>query len=236
MFFGFLDSHPLLACRNRQLGFKSMVNYATQLFASDELQLKEDDKIGMGNRRFVFQHPHHEEFCIKVARASHIRAELDKRGFIYRNMPTHWRDDNWLEARAYQQKPLQSDNPNLWRHIPRLHGWQATNIGPGLVFDYYRSNDGSPAPNLRQVLENEGLTSTVERAIQRLNAFIHAQGIWMRHPGPPNIVLGADGDLKLIDCLGTYNMPLMHLIPAMRKRRAKGHEAYLARAVANLTK
>ena len=213
-----------------------MVNYATQLFASDELQLKEDDKIGMGNRRFVFQHPTHEELCIKVARAKHIRAELDKRGFIYRNMPTHWRDDNWLEARAYRQKPLQTDNDEIWRHIPRLHGWQPTNLGPALVFDYYRSKDGTPAPNLRQVLENNGLTPAVEGAIDRLNTFMHTHGIWMRHPGPPNIVLGADGDLKLIDCLGTYNMPFMHLIPALRKRRAKGHQAYLARAVFNLTR
>ena len=212
-----------------------MVNYAAPLFASEELQLKEDDKIGMGNRRFVFQHPSHAELCIKVARASHIRAELDKRGFVYRNMPTHWRDDNWLEARAYQQKPLQTTNEEIWHHIPRLHGWQATNLGPGLVFDYYRSPDGTAAPNLRYVLETQGLTPAVEGAIERLNAFMHKHGIWMRHPGPPNIVMGADGDLKLIDCLGTYNMPLMHLIPTLRKRRAKLHEAYLARAVENLT-
>lgn len=212
-----------------------MTNYATQCFSEDELQLEEEDKIGMGNRRFVFQHPQHENLCIKVARAAHIRASLDQRGFFYRLMPTHWRDDNWLEARAYRQKPLQSKNLDIWQHIPRLHGWQATSLGPGLVFDYYRQSNGDAAPNLRDVLEKNGLTPKVEGAIDRLNAFMHTHGIWMRHPGPPNIVLAADGDLKLIDCLGTYNMPFMQYIPAIRHHRAKRHEAYLARAVRNLT-
>lgn len=212
-----------------------MVNYATQRFSTDELQLNEDDKIGMGNRRFVFQHPQHEDLCIKVARAAHIRANLDRRGFVYRLMPTHWRDDNWLEARAYRQAPLQSDRPEIWQHIPRLHGWQATSLGPGLVFDYYRREDGTAAPNLKQVLETDGLTPRLEAAISRLNAFMHAHGVWMRHPGPPNIVLAADGDLKLIDCLGTYNMPFMQYSAAIRRRRAQRHEAYLARSVKNLT-
>lgn len=212
------------------------MRYATKLFDQTELSLCPTMKIGMGNRRFVFQHPHHDTLCIKVARTAHIRAQLDKRGFIYRNMPTHWRDDNWLEARAYQQKSLQTKNPAIWRHIPRLHGWQETNLGPGLVFDYYRDRDGARAPNLREVLEKDGLTPAVEGAIGRLNEFMHTHNIWMRHPGPPNIVLGADGHLKLIDCLGTYNMlPFRHFIPALRARRAMKHEAYLAHAVQNLT-
>lgn len=212
------------------------LEYACTRFAEQCLQLETRDPIGMGNRRRVFQHPDHPDLCIKVARQEHIRQSLDKRGGLYKYMPTRWRDDNWLEAIAYQQAALQDAASPNWAHIPRLHGWQDTDIGTGLVFDYYRTETGEAAPNLAHVLADGIIEPHVQTAIDGLIAYLSQTDVWMRHPGPPNIVLAADGKLKLIDCLGTYNMRVFRPFKSILKRRRGRHIAYLQRAVDNALK
>ena len=53
-------------------------------------------------------------------------------------------------------------------------------------------------------------------------------------PGPANIVWASDGRLKLIDCLGTYNMQLLRHLAPIRKRRRTCHIRYLNGAVARI--
>jgi hypothetical protein len=202
------------------------------LFDSKTLDLHVDNAIGMGNRRWVFQHPDNPKLCIKVARQAHIREQLNAKGGLYRHMPTTWRDDNVLEARAYRQKALTTTHPYVWQHLPHMHGWQATNLGPGLVFDYYTDAQGQPAANLETVLQTQGATPALEVAVENLHAYILKTEIWMRHPGPPNIVWAADGHLKLIDCLGTYTMGWQHRFAGLRQKRLKRHCAYLDTAIA----
>ena len=91
-------------------------------FAPQKLGLGDAEPIGMGNRRRVFEHPNNPNLCIKIARSEHIRAQMDERGFFYRLMPTRWRDDNWLEARAYQQEVLETADPAIWLHLTRISG------------------------------------------------------------------------------------------------------------------
>jgi hypothetical protein len=210
--------------------------YLDMQFAPQKLGLADAEPIGMGNRRRVFEHPNNPNLCIKIARSEHIRAQMDERGFFYRLMPTRWRDDNWLEARAYQQEVLETADPAIWLHLPRLYGWQDTDIGPGLVFDYYRDATGGPAPTLRQALHTQGLCPDIRKALDDLHSYIRTADIWMRHPNAENTVMGMDGRLKLIDCLGTYNMQGLRHIPAVRKRRQERNIAYLERQVANLVK
>ncbi len=210
--------------------------YRCARFAPQKLSLAEVEPVGMGNRRRVFVHPDNPDLCIKIARNDHIRAQLDNRGLVYRIMPTRWRDDNWLEARAYQQSVLQTTEPAIWRHLPRLLGWQETDIGPGLVFDYYRNAEGGPAPTLRKTIETFGLRPDIRQALDDLHTYIRSADIWMRHPNTENTVIGLDGHIKLIDCLGTYNMQGLRYIPAVRKHRQERNIAYLERQVAQLVK
>ena len=111
-------------------------------------------------------------------------------------------------------------------------GWQETNLGPGLVFDYYTDPQGKPAPNLQSVLKTQGMTPELAVAVQNLHAYILKTQIWMRHPGPPNIVWAADGHLKLIDCLGTYTMGWQHRIAMFRQKRLERHCTYLDTTIA----
>ena len=202
------------------------------LFHKQALVLNVEDAIGMGNRRWVFQHPDNPNLCIKVARAAHIREQLNAKGGLYKLMPTTWRDDNVLEARAYRQKALNTDNAYVWQHLPHMLGWQETNLGPGLVLDYYTDPQGKPAPNLQSVLKTQGMTPELAVAVQNLHAYILKTQIWMRHPGPPNIVWAADGHLKLIDCLGTYTMGWQHRIAMFRQKRLERHCTYLDTTIA----
>lgn len=212
------------------------MGYQCRQFSTETLSLENKHSVGMGNRRTVFVHPDNPELCIKIARSEHIRAQLNERGLIYRMMPTRWRDDNWLEAHAYQQSVLRTTNPAIWLHLPRLHGWQDTDIGPGLVFDYYRNTEGGPAPTLRETIKTEGLGPDIRQALNELANYIRQADIWMRHPNTENTVIGLDGRIKLIDCLGTYNMHGLRYIRAVRKRRQARNIAYLERQVANLVK
>ena len=206
--------------------------YATNQFSPERLELDAVIPIGMGNRRHVFAHPDHDTLCIKVARSAHIRAQLDAKGGLYRLMGTHRRDDNWLEAQAYQQTALQAPpEAEVWHYVPRLYGWQDTSQGPGLVFDYYRDETGGPAPSLETALHAEGLSPRIAAALERLSDYISTTDLSMRHPGPPNIVLAMDGDLKLIDCLGTYNTDFSKYIPPLRRQRLARHNHYLNVAV-----
>jgi len=208
--------------------------YLGAQFSPQQLRLAQAEPIGMGNRRRVFEHPERPDLCIKIARSDHIRSQMDARGLVYRLMPTRWRDDNWLEARAYRQNVLQTTDPFIWQHLPRLYGWQDTDIGPGLVFDYYRDASGGPAPTLRQTITEQGLTLEIRAALDKLNSYIRRADIWMRHPNTENTVMGPDGRLKLIDCLGTYNMQGLRFVPAIRRRRQARNIDYLERQVAHL--
>lgn len=207
--------------------------YLGTQFAQTTLSLADKKPIGMGNRRQVFVHPENPALCFKVARFDHIRAQMDKRGLVYKLMPTRWRDDNWLEARAYRQSAIEPQNDRIWQHLPRLYGWQDSDLGAGLVFDYYRAADDTPAPTLRRAIQENGLTAALQNALDELYAYIRETGLWMRHPNAENTVLAADGRLKLIDCLGTYNMHMLRHIPALRKRRLENHITYLAKQVAS---
>lgn len=210
--------------------------YECRQFDAATITLGDRFLIGMGNRRRVFVHPDHPNLCIKIARTSHIRSQLDKRSYLHSLMPTHWRDDNWLEARAYQQPLLAVLTPEVQRHIPTLYGWQNTNLGKGLVFDFYTDKTGLPAKNLSDLILENGVTAEIRRAVNELKEFILNQSPWMRHPGPPNIVYGADNHLKLVDCLGTYNMRWQKHIPAIRRRRRRRHNNYLEIEIAALQK
>ena len=210
------------------------MKYQCRQFSSAGVQLSDSQLIGMGNRRRVFVHPDHSDLCIKVARVAHIRRQLDERGLTYKLMPTRWRDDNWLEAKAYQQPALSQISGASQNHIPTLHGWQETSLGIGLVFDYYHQGDGKPCPNLLDLILSQGVTADIKGAVGELSGYILENSPWMRHPGPANIVFGGDGHLKLIDCMGTFNMHVVRYIPAIRKRRRQRHIDYLHAAINRL--
>ena len=94
---------------------------------------------------------------------------------------------------------------------------------------------GKPAPSLQQVLQSGLSNEQLDRALIELTQFLNTTDVWMRHPGPANIVLAADGRLKLIDCLGTYNMSyVVHHFSVLRRRRQVRHISYLHGAVTRM--
>lgn len=166
------------------------IHYAFAPFSQQRLSLADATPIGMGNRRRDFVHPSHPDLCIKIARNQHIRRGLDRRGGLYRLMPTRWRDDNWLEARAYQQTALREDASPNWQYVPHLHGWQPTDMGDGLVFDYYRTPQGEPAPSLEALLQNGMCGADLERALTDLAVFFGQNGFVDAPPRSGQYCLG----------------------------------------------
>jgi len=137
-------------------------------------------------------------------------------------------------VRAYRQSSIRRGEEAIWRHLPRLYGWQVTDLGRGLVFDYFQNHDGGPAPTLRQALDAHGDVEGVKAALDELYDFIRSAGIWMHHPNVENVVLATDGLLKLIDCLGTYNGHVWRFVLPLVRRCLERHVSYLSRQAGRL--
>ena len=72
---------------------------------------------------------------------------------------------------------------------------------------------------MRETIIEQGVTREFRAGLDKLDRYIRRVGIWMGQPNTENTVMGPDGRLKLIDCLGTYNMQGLRFVPAIRRRR-----------------
>lgn len=90
--------------------------------------LSDDSKLGKGTTRTCYQHPEHEDLCIKVMH-SHSKLKI-----------------NLLEYKFYQK--LARRKVSL-EHLPECHGFVETNLGKGLVYEKIKSDY---ADNLEQIV------------------------------------------------------------------------------------
>lgn len=174
------------------------------LFSNSVAHLKDITPFGEGASRRCYVHPDNPALCIKVQKPEVLRTK----SLPVRLMsPIYYRTENISDATAYRQKAVRNGSVRLWEHIPRLHGWQKTDLGWGLVSDYY-STDGHPAPTLRALLRAHGITREINEAVKELARFLLETHVITRNIHPHNVVLAQDGRLKIVDDLGNRGMSL----------------------------
>ena len=164
---------------------------AKPIFSQSIALLKHAAPFGQGAVSVCYVHPDNPDLCIKVQ-----KPELTAAAAPWK--PT----ENAKTAHGYRQKAVRHGDARLWEHLPRLHGWQNTDLGLGLVSDYYSTPDGAPAPTLRALLQTHGMTREMNQAIAAFVAYLCDTRLLTRRIAPHNLVYARDGRLKLIDDMG----------------------------------
>ena len=102
------------------------------------IELKAEHFIGKGKERLCYQHPNHENLCIKISQKSRNRKyEENEKEFSYFN------------------KHLKGSS-NL--PISEPVDWVQTNLGRGLTFQLIRDHDGSISKDLKTLIAQNQLS------------------------------------------------------------------------------
>ncbi len=171
-------------------------------FYSDQiLHLKDARTFAQGQNRLCFAHSD-DGLCIKVVKAGSIKALRAKRSFFKNLRPDYYFDDNLNEYKAYQQNAITNGGEGVFDHIPRCYGWQKTDIGMGLVLDYFKLPSGAPCETLETYLHRDGLTADIEEKLNTLAHYLCTTQLMTKNILPHNVVIADDGRLKIIDGIG----------------------------------
>ena len=73
-------------------------------------------------------------------------------------------NDNYEEAKGYQQKSLKNIDQSSWKHVAKYFGFIETNMGEGLVTELIK-NEGEIAETLEDYLFKFGLTEEIKESI-----------------------------------------------------------------------
>ncbi len=199
-----------------------------RLYKNTALSLKDVTPFAEGGNRFCFVHPEDSNLCVKVTKPGSVAAMRAKRSFIRNLRSDRCFDDNLNEYKAYQQSAITSGGPRIYDHLPRCYGWQDTDIGMGLVSDYYMQEDGAPCITLEHYLHTKGLTDEIERQLNALGDYLRDTQLMTKNIIPHNVVCATDGKLKIIDGIGFPSaINIAHINKTAKKR-------YIERRIARM--
>ncbi|AFT71922.1 hypothetical protein B5T_03658 [Alloalcanivorax dieselolei B5] len=176
-----------------------------------------------GGNRLCFVDPTDSGRCIKVRRPDFTVADRRrKKGFPKTLLPLSRFDDNREERQVMVALQRRYGEP-LYRHVSRCFGFVRTDMGPGLVSELIRDDDGGVAQTLKKTLWDEGMTEACRQAVEALAGFWLAMRMPSRDLLLHNIVVQRAGDggirrLVVIDGLGSTGLIPMLLLPVALQR------------------
>lgn len=197
------------------------------LHQSKKLFLAASQPFAAGDHRLCYRHPHDENLCIKVNRQGKAQMLKASAPFYKRFRSVDSFDDNQIEYRAFQQSAILRNTPEIWRHIPRCYGWVETDIGCGLVTDYYPSDNlNVPATTLEEYLKEFSVTPQLLSALKEFSAYLRRYLLLTKNLMPHNLlVLQESGGvlrLILIDGFGLSTMfPVAKYVSAAARRHVE---------------
>jgi hypothetical protein len=161
------------------------------------VDLDPDAFLLRGGRRFVFQHPQHDQRLIKVMRPDRNR---HSNCFFFSRFRHGYR--------IYQQEiceylRLRSLDANREWLVAPFYGLVETNLGLGLEVARIAGPDGGLAPTLDDLIRLEALTPAMRAGLDRLARRLAALGLVVSDFKSHNLVLLPNGvDFCLVDGLG----------------------------------
>lgn len=173
------------------------------------LKLKHTRPLFVGGTRYCFQHPTHASRCVKVLRPDRTgEARKLLRNDFKKYLPARFLDDQRKEIKAYREL-LSRASETLWRHVPRYHGTEETDMGVGIVTQLMRDIDGKPPKNLQQLLPR-GLSPELAAGIQEFTVAVSELRILSRDLLPHNIIAVRESDeryrVMLVDGIGNAEL------------------------------
>ena len=206
----------------------------SNLFSAEILKLSTQQPFGRGYNRQCFHYPGRPDLCVKVVFPGRLKELRDRSPFYKQFRSDRSFDDNYQELRAYQQRAIVKGGERVWDAIPRCYGWVATDIGEGLVSDFYVNDDGSLVKNLEQYIEQFGLSGELQKCIEDFENYLRDTLLLTKNLLPHNIVVveenGMPKKLVLIDgfgVLGFFSLASVSRAVARRyieKRISKMHK------------
>ena len=188
------------------------------------LALKGLEPFGVGGRRMCFVHPLEPDKCVKVLRHDEKRTIRVKTSGSW--IPARWRreyDNNAHEKRILEDLGRRI-GPDMARHLPRCYGMAATDLGPGLVLDLVRDEDGRISRSIRELITVGYELPKLRPAFDTFCDFLSEHLVLTRSLLDHNLVVSmrADGPgrIVMIDGLGDPAwLPLARWIPAIGRAK-----------------
>ena len=127
------------------------------------LDLSEVPLIGQGTKRRVFHHPGDPSCCIKIVRPDLVDWTRPFQGwkrFFYRSGAHSMQIDELREQFALYAR---GGYPGF---LTPIRGLLETNLGPGLVVGIVRNDDGTLAPDVRQLILRGQYDARIDAAVE----------------------------------------------------------------------
>ena len=158
-----------------------------------------------GGNRMCFVHPDNPGRCLKVVHPGQPSKIKNNKSWYKRFRSIESFDDNLREQKAYDQKALKKDDPNLWLHLARWYGMTETSIGNASETELIRNGD-TIAETLETYLFREGITEEIKASIEDFEQWLRDHLVLTKNLIPHNLVLDYQNDkivIKIIDGLGS---------------------------------
>ena len=158
-----------------------------------------------GGNRMCFVHPANPDRCLKVVHPGLPSKIKNNKSWYKRFRSIESFDDNLREQKAYDQKALKNDDPNLWLHLARWYGMTETSIGIASETELIRNGD-TIAETLETYLFREGITGEIKASIEDFEQWLRDHLVLTKNLIPHNLVLDYQSDkiiIKIIDGLGS---------------------------------
>ena len=158
-----------------------------------------------GGNRMCFVNPDNPSRCLKVVHPGLPSKIKNNKSWYKRFRSIESFDDNLREQKAYDQKALKKDDPNLWLHLARWYGMTETSIGIASETELIRNGD-TIAETLETYLFREGITEEIKASIEDFEQWLRDHLVLTKNLIPHNLVLDYQSEkilIKIIDGLGS---------------------------------
>lgn len=169
------------------------------------IELSDELIFAEGGRRYCFLYPGDPGKCIKTLSPAGDPATRR------RTAPWHKRfrplakfDDNLREWDSFQE--MECYDEDVWSHFPRCYGLEPTNRGLGIVTDLIRDENECISKTVRQVVLEQGKTSSLRQALDQFFEVLVLNRVITRDILDHNLVVqvGAKGwTVVMIDGFGS---------------------------------
>ena len=192
------------------------------------------EPFARGGNRLCFVHPEDSSKVIKVRRPDFTLEDLRrKQRGLKRFRPLFFFDENYEEFSILTK--LEKGQEVAFQYISRSYGYVETDLGKGLSLELIRDFDGNISQNLEYVVLSEGVSKSLQRAIDDFSDSWLGLGLPSRDLSIFNLVVqkrskGEVGRLVVIDGLGnpspvpTFFLPKSYFVKKAGRKLKRLHQ------------
>ncbi len=203
------------------------------------IELLLEKPFAIGGKRECYVNPQDADICIKIHRDDALPSSLREQAPWWRSFRKGEKafDESFSDWKVLKELSSSND-PIIWQHLPRLHGWVETDRGRGLAIELLRDDDGLISLTLLDWIWKNGTSEKLDLAINAFCLFWESQEIPSRSLGLHNIIAQEkNGDIRLvlIDGFGsTQLLPIAKWCSRYARRRSRSKTARLRRDIDEL--